>query len=78
MQMSEITAHSGTLTIEKWKAEQQLGGREGAHRTVPVNEGSSPMGGGPQSANSQVQTTNLAWIATHLLRTTTVSDERLG
>ncbi len=30
-EMSEITAHSGTLTIEEWKAEQQLGGRERAH-----------------------------------------------
>ncbi len=35
--MSEITAHSGTLTIEEWKAEQQLGGRE-ANTAVPVNE----------------------------------------
>jgi hypothetical protein len=32
-QMSEITAHSGTLTIEEWKAEQQLGGRARAHRS---------------------------------------------
>jgi hypothetical protein len=30
-QMSEITAYSCTLTIEEWKAEQQLGGRERAH-----------------------------------------------
>jgi hypothetical protein len=30
-QMSEINAQTSTLTIEKWKAEQQLGGREREH-----------------------------------------------
>jgi hypothetical protein len=30
-QMSGITAHAGTLTIEEWKAEQQLGGRVDEH-----------------------------------------------
>jgi hypothetical protein len=30
-QMSEVTARTSTLTIEKWKAEQQLGEREREH-----------------------------------------------
>ena len=70
-EMGEITAQSCTLTIEEWKAEQQLEETRrrpqqflSRMRLVLWREHKH------ESANSQVLVnTSLAWIATQLPRT---------